>query len=127
GVASNGGLVLAAQPGQPGSDRLAGQVGHSGPAGRGGQGGPAGQAGLAEPPVIAGFRPSQDLAFSPLALTRDQGGRWRAGVLDAGLADVPDALAAAPGGGRLLALLTSGVVDQAGPGAAAWSPPTSMR
>jgi len=95
GVASNGGLVLA---GLPGSNGRA---------------------------VIAGFRPSQDLVFSPLASTRDNGVRWRAGVLDAGLADVPDALAAAPDG-RLLALLASGGIQQAGPGATAWSPLTSV-
>ena len=99
GVASNGGLVLAGQPGS------AGQAGRS---------------------VIAGFRPSQSLAFSPLATTRDDGASWRAGVLDAGLADVPDALAVARGGGRLLALLASGGIRQAGPDAAAWSPLTSM-
>jgi hypothetical protein len=99
GVASNGGLVLAGQPGS------AGEAGRS---------------------VIAGFRPSQSLAFSPLATTRDDGARWRAAVLDAGLADVPDALAVAPGGDRLLALLASGGIQQAGPGAAAWSPLTSV-
>ena len=95
GVASNGGLVLAGLPGSAGRS------------------------------VIAGFRPSQDLAFSPLASTRDDGASWRAAVLDAGLADVPDALAAAPDG-RLLALLASGEIQQAGPGAAAWSPLTSV-
>jgi hypothetical protein len=105
GVASNGGLVLA---GLPGSD---------------GQPGPDGQAGRS---VIAGFLASQSLAFSPLATTRDDGASWRASVLDARLADVPDALAAAPGGGRLLALLASGGIQQAGPDAAAWSPLTSM-
>jgi hypothetical protein len=99
GVASNGGLVLTGQPG------------------------PDGQAGRS---VIAGFLPSQSLAFSPLATTRDDGASWRASVLDARLADVPDALAVAPGGGRLLALLASGGIQQAGPNAAAWSPLTSM-
>ena len=76
--------------------------------------------------VIAGFRPSQDLGFSPLASSGDNGTRWRAAVLDGGLADVPDALAAAPGSGRLLALLASGKIAQAGPGAAGWSPLSSM-
>ena len=76
--------------------------------------------------VIAGFRPSQDLGFSPLASSVDNGNSWRPAVLDGGLADVPDALAAAPGSGRLLALLASGKIVQAGPGAAGWSPLSSV-
>jgi hypothetical protein len=55
-------------------------------------------------PVVAGFRPSQDLANSPLATTHTNGATWTPAILDAGLADVPDALATAPSGGRLLAL-----------------------
>ena len=96
GVASNGGLVLAGLPGRAGRS------------------------------VIAGFRPSQDLGFSPLASSVDNGNSWRPAVLDGGLADVPDALAAAPGSGRLLALLASGKIVQAGPGAAGWSPLSSV-
>ena len=53
-------------------------------------------AGLGAGPVVAGFRPSQDLSYSPLATTHDNGTAWTPGLLDAGLADVPDALAAAP-------------------------------
>ena len=68
--------------------------------------------------VVAGFRPSQDLSFSPLATTHDNGTAWTPGLLDAALADVPDALAAAPGGGRLLALLASGGAELSGPGGA---------
>jgi hypothetical protein len=83
-------------------------------------------AGLGGRSVIAGFRPSQDLAFSPLASSGNDGTSWRPAVLDGGLADVPDALAAAPGSGRMLALLASGKIAQAGPGAAAWSPLTSV-
>ncbi len=88
GVASNGGLVLAA----PGTG-----------------------------PVVAGFRPSQDLAYSPLAITHDNGATWTPAILDAGLADVPGALAAAPSGGRLLALLTNGTIKLSTPGATAWT------
>jgi hypothetical protein len=88
GVASNGGLVLAA----PGTG-----------------------------PVVAGFRPSQDLASSPLATTHDNGGTWTPAILDAGLANVPDALAAAPRGGRLLALLTNGTIKLSTPGATGWT------
>ena len=88
GVASNGGLVLAA----PGTG-----------------------------PVVAGVRPSQDLANSPLATTHNDGGIWTPAILDAGLADVPDALAAAPGGGRLLALLTNGTLKLSTSGATGWA------
>jgi hypothetical protein len=70
--------------------------------------------------VVAGFRPSQDLSYSPLATTRDNGTAWTPGLLDAGLADVPDALAAAPHGGRLLALLAGGEVQLSGPGGTGW-------
>jgi hypothetical protein len=84
-------------------------------------------AGLPGQSALAAFLPSQALAFSPLATTSDSGRTWSAGVLDARLASVPDALAAAPGGSRLLALLADGSIDAAGPGAAAWSPIASTR
>jgi hypothetical protein len=42
---------------------------------------------------LAGFEPSQDLDFSPLASSTDQGRTWTPGLLPAGLAAVPDALA----------------------------------
>ncbi|HUK71391.1 MAG TPA: hypothetical protein VLW50_21930 [Streptosporangiaceae bacterium] len=72
--------------------------------------------------LVAGFRPSQDLAFSPLAITGDGGKVWSPGILDAGLADVPDALAA-QADGRLLAVLRNGVAEQSatGVGASGWS------
>ena len=78
-------------------------------------------AGLGAGSVVAGFRPSQDLSYSPLATSHDNGTAWTPGLLDAVLADVPDALAAAPGGGRLLALLASGQVQLSGPGGTAWA------
>jgi hypothetical protein len=78
-------------------------------------------AGLGTGSVVAGFRPSQDLSFSPLAITHDNGGAWRPGLLDDALADVPDALAAAPGNGRLLALLANGQAELSGPGVTAWT------
>jgi hypothetical protein len=71
--------------------------------------------------LVAGFRPSQDLYFSPLATTHDNGAAWTPGLLDAALANVPDALAAAPGGGRLLALLASGEVQLSGPSGTGWA------
>ena len=77
--------------------------------------------GLASGSVLAGFRPSQDLAYSPLAITKDNGKAWSPGLLDAGLADVPGALAADPASGRLLALLTNGTTDISGTGGTRWT------
>lgn len=72
--------------------------------------------------LIAAFRPSQYLTYTPLAVTRDGGQAWAtAGPLDAALADDPDALAAAPGDERLLALLTTGTAKLASPGYARWT------
>jgi hypothetical protein len=78
-------------------------------------------AGLGAGSVVAGFRPSQDLTYSPLAITHDNGTAWIPSLLDAALADVPDALAAAPAGGRLLALLSNGEAELSGPGGTAWA------
>ena len=78
-------------------------------------------ASLATGPVVAGFRPSQDLSYSPLATTHDDGTAWTPGLLAAGLADAPDALAAAPASGRLLALLTNGKADISGPHGTGWT------
>jgi hypothetical protein len=72
--------------------------------------------------LITGIRPSQDLTYTPLTITRNGGQAWSpAGPLDAALADAPDALAAAPGTGRLLALLTNGTVKAAAPGYTRWT------
>jgi hypothetical protein len=86
GVASNGGIAVAAE------------------------GGPA---------LAAAIRPSQDLSFSPVATSSDNGAKWiQSGLLDARLAAGPDALAPAPGGG-LIALTRTGDVElRAHPGAA---------
>jgi hypothetical protein len=78
-------------------------------------------------PVVAGFRPSQDLSYSPLATTHDNGTAWTPAILDAGLADVPDALAVAPAGGRLLAMLTNGNAEISGPNRTAWTRLASRR
>jgi hypothetical protein len=76
--------------------------------------------------LTAGFRPSQSLVFTPLAVTSDGGSSWSPGLLDAALANVPDALAAAPGTGRLLALLTNGTAETSGAGAS-WTPLATER
>ena len=78
-------------------------------------------AGLSAGTVLAGFRPSQDLSYSPLATTKDAGRAWSTSLLDAALADVPDALAADPASGHLLALLSDGTADMSGPSATAWT------
>lgn len=76
---------------------------------------------------ITAFRPSQYLTFTALAVTSDGGRAWSAaGPLDAALADVPDALAAAPGSGTLLALIAGGAAKLAAPGSASWSPLASQ-
>ena len=70
------------------------------------RGGPAAAQGL-----DVAVRPSQDLTFSPLALTGNGGKTWDTGLVDASVAAVPDALAL--GGGRMLVLLGDGAIDQA--------------
>jgi hypothetical protein len=58
--------------------------------------------------LVTGFRPSQLLAFSPLAASSDSGTSWSsAGPVNSGLTDAPDALAAGPGG-SLIALTSRG-------------------
>ncbi len=85
-------------------------------------------AGAGAGPVITGFRPSQQLTYTPLAVTGDGGQAWSsAGPLDGALASHPDALAPAPGGGRLLALLANGTVRLAAPGYGSWSSLASQR
>ena len=79
--------------------------------------------------LLVGFRPSQGLAFSPLATSSDTGRDWTPGLLDADLADVPDAMAVAPSG-QTLALLHDGGIEAAASAAAAtagqWSRLTTL-
>lgn len=77
--------------------------------------------------VVAGFRPSQNLAYSPLATTHNNGAAWSPSLLDARLANVPAALAAAQGSGRLLALLANGTAELSSPGGTHWAPLATMR
>jgi hypothetical protein len=82
--------------------------------------------------LVTGFRPSQDLTFSPLAVTVDSGGHWSpAGLVNSGLADEPGALAAGPDG-HLIALTGGGPAggDRAELGTrnrAAWTTLTTVR
>ena len=82
----------------------------------------------AGPSLITGFRPSQYLTFSPLSATSDNGQAWSSdSPLDAALASVPDALAAAPDSQNLLALLSDGTAMQAAPGYTRWKTLASVR
>jgi hypothetical protein len=93
GVASNGGLVAA-----PAADQ-------------------AGRQGA----LAAGFQPSQDLTFSPVTATTDDGVRWSQGApLAPGLADRPDALAAGAAG-RLLAVTRAGNAELSTNEGASWT------
>lgn len=74
--------------------------------------------------LLIGFRPSQGLAFSPLATSTDDGAHWAPGILGSALASVPDALAVGPSGTEL-ALLRNGDVDVSGT-AGSWSVLTSV-
>lgn len=77
--------------------------------------------------LVTGFRPSQDLTFSPLAASADAGAEWsQQPPLSPGLANVPGALAGSTAG-RLLALTDAGDVE-AGTGAGAtWTRLTTLR
>jgi hypothetical protein len=78
--------------------------------------------------LITGFRPSQGLTYTPLSQTSNGGQAWSAtGPLDAALANTPDALAAAPAGGQLLALTTAGTSEVAAPGYTRWHVLSSRR
>jgi hypothetical protein len=78
--------------------------------------------------LIAAFRPSQNLTFTPLTQTRTGGQAWSAlSPVTARLASAPDALAMDPASGRLLALLASGAAAQAAPGDTRWAALTSRR
>jgi len=103
GVADNGGLVAASPGTTTGS----------------------GDGASTAPGLVAGFVPSQDLTFSPLASSRDSGRHWAPGLLPAGLAAAASALAAGPDG-RLLALTGTGV-QLSGPGGTGWSPLVSTK
>jgi hypothetical protein len=79
GVADNGGLVTSPGPGSI-DDAL----------------------------LLTGFEPSQLLAFSPLALSKNQGKSWSPGLVPGGLAAVPDAVAASSGAEWLALVRTGG-------------------
>ncbi|HTQ91435.1 MAG TPA: hypothetical protein VMK84_18275 [Streptosporangiaceae bacterium] len=79
--------------------------------------------------LVVGFRPSQNLTFSPLATSTDTGRNWTPGLLDARLADTPGAIAVGSSG-RTLALLQDGTIEAATAGSAAagrWTPLITLK
>lgn len=77
--------------------------------------------------LVTGFRPSQDLTFSPLASTTDTGTQWsQTAPLSPGLGDGPDALAGSPTG-QLIALTDSGDVETSTSLGATWAKLTTQR
>ena len=77
--------------------------------------------------LVTGVRPSLYLAYSPITSTRDGGRSWAtAPPVAAGLANIPDALAAAPDG-QLIALDRAGQAELTGRGHASWTGLTSER
>ena len=81
------------------------------------------------PYLVVGFRPSQNLTFSPLATSTDTGRNWTPGLLDARLADTPGAIAVGPSG-RTLALLQDGTIEAATAGSSAagrWARLTTLK
>lgn len=67
--------------------------------------------------ITAGVEPSQLLRYSPVARSTDAGAHWSPGVLPAGLAAVPDALAGTGAGGAVALVRASGgtVLASSGP------------
>jgi hypothetical protein len=80
--------------------------------------------------LVIGVRPSQDLAFSPLATSTDTGKDWAPGLLDADLANDPEAIAV-DASGQALALLQDGTIQTAATAGAAaagqWSELTTRQ
>jgi hypothetical protein len=77
--------------------------------------------------LITGIRPSQDLTYTPLTTSRDDGHAWSpAGPLDAALANSPGALAADPGTSHLLALLSHGTAELSTTGGKRWAQLTTL-
>jgi hypothetical protein len=77
--------------------------------------------------LVTAFRPSQDLTFSPLSASHDDGAHWsQTGLLPMGLAGFPDAFAGAASG-RLIALTAGGTAEVSAHAGAAWSTLASGR
>jgi hypothetical protein len=80
------------------------------------------------PGLVAGFQPSQDLTFSPLATAASSAATWSQGSapVSPGLASVPGALAAGPAG-QVLALTDTGEVLLGAHDGVTWTRLTTLR
>ena len=77
--------------------------------------------------LVTAVRPSQDLTFTPLSASRDEGVHWsQGGLLSASLAGFPDVFAGASGG-RLIALTRRGDAQVAVHAGATWTSLASER
>jgi hypothetical protein len=80
------------------------------------------------PGLVAGFQPSQDLTFSPLATAASSAAAWSqaSAPVSPGLASVPDALAVGPAG-QVLALTHTGEVLAGTNEGSTWTRLTTLR
>jgi hypothetical protein len=80
------------------------------------------------PGLVAGFQPSQDLKFSPLATAASSAATWSqaAAPVTQGLASAPNALAVGPAG-RVLALARAGQVLLGADDGSSWTRLTTLR
>jgi hypothetical protein len=83
-------------------------------------------AGRGRASLVTGFVPSQDLTFSLLATTSDNGASWSPGPVSGGLASLPGALAAAPDD-SMLAILSNGAAELSAAGGTSWKQLTDER
>ncbi len=79
--------------------------------------------------LLAGFLPSYNLHFSPLALTTDGGATWTPALLPSALTSVPDSLALSSSGMgyALLAKGSGEIVQSSAPGSGEWRTLTAAR
>jgi hypothetical protein len=79
--------------------------------------------------LLAGFLPSYNLHFSPLALTTDGGATWTPALLPSALASVPDSLALSSSGPDYALLAKGGgeIVQSNTPGSGEWRALTAAR
>jgi hypothetical protein len=61
-----------------------------------------------DPTVTVGFLPNQNLLFSPLARTSDNGTTWSPGLISDALVSAPDVLAGSNGGGAYALVISGG-------------------
>ena len=83
-------------------------------------------AGSAPSGLLSAFVPSQQLRFTPLARSAGTPSPWRAAILPAALAPLPDALAVTPNGGAL-ALVRRDSVEVSSTALGSWHPLVTLR